>query len=102
MSISELDISWPMLQQVVRDWAGSDAELAEFRPLDGGSINTTILLTLKDTRQAVLKITPHRVDRSYVDEAYQLDLLKQAGMPTPEIYAIFSGSLDSPFSYLVM
>lgn len=102
MSGSDIDISWAMLQQVVRDWAGSDAELCEFSPLAGGSINTTILLKLKDSRQAVLKITPHRVDRAYEDEVHQLQLLRAADLPVPEVYGVHTGSLDSPFSYLVM
>src|SRR3954452_20593685 len=38
MSTTEQDISWGMLRQVVRDWAGGDAELCEFSPLHGGSI----------------------------------------------------------------
>ena len=88
MSVSELDISWNMLRHVVRDWAGTDAELCEFSPLDGGSINTTLLLTLKDTRRAVLKITPHRVDHAYADEAHQLSLFRAAGVPVPRLEAV--------------
>jgi len=102
MSGSDIDISWAMLQQVVRDWAGSGAELCEFSSLAGGSINTTLLLKLKDGRQAVLKITPHRVDRAYEDEAYQLQLLRAADLPVPELYGLHIGSLESPFSYLAM
>jgi fructosamine-3-kinase len=102
MSASDLDISWSMLGQVVRDWAGKTAELREFSTLDGGSINTTLLLCLKDQQKAVLKITPHRVDRAYADEAHQLELLRQAGVPTPVVYAVHTGSLESPFSYLLM
>jgi fructosamine-3-kinase len=102
MSASELDISWSMLGQVVRDWAGTSAELCEHSTLAGGSINTTLLLTLKDGRKAVVKITPHRVDRSYADEAHQLELLRQAGVPVPDVFAINTGSLESPFSYLLM
>jgi fructosamine-3-kinase len=99
---SEADISWAMLRQVVRDWAGADAELRESRQLDGGSVNTTLDLTLGDGRRAVLKITPHRVDRSYADEAHQLALLRSAGVPTPDVYAVQTGSLESPYSYLLM
>lgn len=102
MPASELDISWSILGQVVRDWAGASAELRETRSLAGGSINTTLLLKLKDDRQAVLKITPHRVDRAYADEAHQLELLRHAGVPTPEVFALHIGSLESPYSYLLM
>lgn len=102
MPIADCDISWGMLRQVVHDWAGGDAELAEFSPLAGGSINTTLRLTLKDGTHAVLKITPHRVDRSYDDEAMQLDLLRRAGVPAPQVFRLHTGSLDLPFSFLVM
>ncbi|QOV91090.1 fructosamine kinase family protein [Humisphaera borealis] len=91
-----------MLRQVVHDWAGSDAELSEAVPLAGGSINTTLLLTLKDGGRAVLKITPHRVDRAYEDEVLQLDLLRSAGVPTPQVHNLHNGSLEQPFSYLIM
>jgi len=46
MALSEGDISWQILRQVVQDWAGADAELREFQTLDGGSISTTLALTL--------------------------------------------------------
>ena len=52
--------------------------------------------------RAVLKITPHRVDRSYADEAHQLDVLRAAGLPTPQVYRVEVGSLDRPFSYMLM
>ena len=91
-----------MLRQVVRDWAGADADLREFTPLAGGSINTTLLLTLADGTRAVLKITPHRVDRAYGDEVDQLGLLRSAGVPVPEVLALHEGSLDRPFSYLLL
>ena len=102
MALSGTDIPWATLRQVVQDWAGSHAELAEFRPLEGGSVNTTLLLTLGDQTKAVLKITPYRVDRAYADEAAQLALLQKVGMPVPEVYACFTGSLDRPYSYLLM
>ena len=102
MSGADCDISWVMLRQVVHDWAGADAELSEFTPLAGGSINTTLLLTLKDTTRCVLKITPHRVDLAYEDEVLQLELLRKAGVPTPDVHRLHNGSLESPFSYLIM
>jgi len=102
MSSGDCDISWPMLRQVVRDWAGADAELCEYTALAGGSVNTTLVLGLKDGRRAVLKITPHRADRRYADEAHQLGLIRAAGLPVPEVYALHPGSLDQPFSYLLL
>ncbi len=41
-----------MLRQIVREWAGSSADLAEVRPLDGGSISTTAALQLQDGQRA--------------------------------------------------
>lgn len=102
MASQESDISWQFLRQVVADWAGADAELREFQALDGGSISTTVALTLADGRRAVLKITPHRVDRGYADEALQLKLMRECGLPVPEVYACHVGSLEKPFSYILM
>jgi fructosamine-3-kinase len=96
------DISWQLLRGIVHDWAGTSAELAESTPLHGGAIHTTLALTTKDGAKAVLKITPHRVDRAYQDEAYQLNLLRSLGLPVPEVYACRLGDLDAPNSYLLM
>ena len=100
MSLSA-DISWQVLRQIVHDWAGSSAELAEVRPLEGGSVSTTLELETRDRQRAVLKITPHRVDRSYGDEACQLNLLRELGVPAPQVYTWVTGTLDHPFSYLL-
>lgn len=96
------DISWQLLRQVARDWAGASAELAEVTPLHGGAVNTTLALTLKDGQKAVLKVTPHRIDRAYADEQAQLELLRELGLPAPEVYACHTGTLEQPFSYLLM
>jgi fructosamine-3-kinase len=98
----ELDISWQTLRRIAQDWGGAAAELSEVMPLDGGAISTTIVLKLADGRRAVCKISDHRVDRSYINEAHQLRLLAKAGMPTPEVYAAKLGSLDDPYSYILM
>src|ERR1700733_4721691 len=98
MTPHEVDISWQVLRDIARRWAGEVAELDCVTPLAGGSINTTLALILKDGRKAVLKITPHRVDRSYEDEAWQLALLREAGMPVPQVYEVRLGSLEEPFS----
>ena len=100
--MSEVEVSWPQLRQIVLDWAGPEVELDEVTPLYGGAINTTLGLKTKCGKRCVLKITPHRVDRSYEDEAQQLALLGEAGLPVPEIYHLQTGSLDKPFSYLLM
>jgi fructosamine-3-kinase len=102
MGLAASDISWPMLRQIVRDWAGADAELDEVKLLDGGSIATTVVLHLRSGERAVLKLTQHRVDRAYADEAHQLKLLRDIGVPTPAVYRSDTGSLDNPFSYLLM
>jgi len=96
------DISWQLLRRIVQDWSGTAAELAEVSPLDGGCISTTLKLELIDQKQAVLKISPHRVDRSYEEESYQLDLMRGLGLPTPHVYAQHTGTLDEPFSYILL
>jgi fructosamine-3-kinase len=96
------DISWQVLRQIVRDWAGASAELAEVTPLHGGCVSTTLALTTKDNQKAVLKVTPHRVDRSFADEQVQLELMRELGLPVPRIYACQIGTLDKPVSYLLM
>lgn len=100
--IQDSDIPWAVLRRIVQEWAGASAELAEVKPLDGGFISTTLALTLKDGQKAVLKISAHRVDRSYQRQAHQLELLRKAGIPTPQVYTWKIGSLDDPFSYLLM
>ena len=101
MSLHE-DISWQVLRQIAQNWAGSSAELAEVKPLEGGMINTTLCLTLADGQRAVLKISPHRVNRDYQREAHQLDFLRSLGVPTPRVYRHEIGSLDDPHSYILM
>jgi fructosamine-3-kinase len=102
MSLHESDISWQVLRRIVQGWAGTAAELAEVKPLEGGMINTTLCLTLVDGQRAVLKISPHRVNREYQREAHQLDLLRSLGLPTPRVYRHEIGSLDDPHSYILM
>jgi fructosamine-3-kinase len=104
MSMGEIDISWQALRRIVQDWAGTAAELSEFVPLHGGQINTTLELHLKGAAKpkAVIKVSQHRVDKSYEREAYQLTLLKSIGIPVPEVYAWKIGSLDDPVSYMLM
>lgn len=102
MSIQDSDISWQLLGRIVKDWAGEQAELAEVQALDGGVINTTLRLTLVDGQRAVLKISPHRVNRDYEREAHQLDLLRGIGLPTPRVYRLEPGSLDHPNSYVLL
>lgn len=96
------DISWRTLRCIVHDWIGTAAELAEVKPLHGGSINTTVALTTTGGDRAVLKIAQHRVDHSYVREAFQLNVLRGIGVPTPQVYSSKVGTLDEPYSYLLM
>ncbi len=98
----EMDISWAVLRGIIRQWAGASAELAQVKTLDGGCISTAVLLELTDGAKAVCKISAHRVDRSYVNEAHQLGMLSQLGLPVPRVYAAKVGTLDDPFSYILM
>ena len=61
--LQDSDISWQMLRRIVHDWVGTSAELAEVKRLDGGCVNTTLALTTQAGDRAVLKISPHRVNR---------------------------------------
>jgi len=96
------DISWQVMRQIVRKWTGEATELAEVTPLSGGCISTAMALTLDSGRKVVLKISPHRVDRAYADEAVQLALLCEAGIPVPQVYDCHTGTLEEPFSYILM
>ena len=102
MPAHDADISWQVLRRIVHDWMGTAAELVEVTPLHGGCINTTLALTLNDGGKAVLKISPHRVDRSYIHEAYQLNVLRTIGLPAPQVYSCQIGTLEEPHSYLLM
>jgi fructosamine-3-kinase len=102
MSATVADISWPVLRRIVQQWGGEAAEPAELEPLDGGFISTTVKITTTNGLRAVLKISPHRVDRAYAREAFHLNLLRQLGLPVPEVYDARIGSLEEPFSYLLM
>jgi fructosamine-3-kinase len=96
------DISWQLLRRIAQDWAGESAELAEVKHLEGGVINTTVCLTLADGQRAVLKISPHRVNREYEREAHQLKLLRSFDIPAPQVYRLETGSLDAPHSFILM
>lgn len=102
MSSSESDVSWETLGRIVREWAGSSARLAEVRHFDGGSVSDTLGLVLEDGGKAVLKISPHRVDRHVVSEAQQLAHLRLLGVPVPTVYRFRMADLDWPDSYLLM
>lgn len=96
------DISWQELRRIVQEVQGTAAELEEVTPLPGGHVNTTLCLKTKDGGRYVLKISPHRVDRSYEREAHQLSLLRDAGVHVPQVYAAVTGTLDHPFSYILL
>lgn len=102
MGLQDADISWQSLRRIVHDWAGQAAELAEVKPLAGGSVNTTLLLQTKGGDKAVLKVSPHRVNRELERESLQLDLLREIGLPVPRVYAHHTASLERPDSYLLM
>ncbi len=98
----EIDISWTVLRRICTQWSGDSAELAEVRPLVGGCVNTTLSMTLKDGQKAVLKISAHRVTPAYAHEAFQLEVLRKIGLPAPQVYLWKIGTLEDPFSYLLM
>jgi fructosamine-3-kinase len=98
----EIDISWEVLGRIVREWGSSSAQIAQVTPLEGGCISTAVAVELTDGRKAVCKISPHRVDRSYVNEAHQLKCMSDLGVAAPRVYAAKIGSLDDPFSYILM
>lgn len=102
MALQEMDISWQVLRRIVQEWAGTATELSEVKSLVGGCINTTLALFAKDGSRAVLKISPHRVNRDYMRESMQLQLLRDVGLPVPKVYAWKIASLDDPHSYLLM
>ncbi len=100
--MGDVDISWQTLCRIVQAWSGTAVELKEFLPLHGGQINTTLELHLSNGQKAVIKASPHRVDKSYEREAYQLTLLRSFGIPVPEVYSWRMGSLDDPISHLLI
>jgi len=102
MALGDSDISWQVLGQIVRDWAGDTAQIAEVRPLDGGCINTTLCITTNRSDRAVLKISPHRVNREFEREAAHLKLIREVGLPAPKVYTQRTASLDAPHSYILM
>src|SRR5688572_31661353 len=102
MGLQDADISWQSLRRIVQDWVGQTAELAEVKPLAGGSVNTTLLIQTRAGEKAVLKVSPHRVNRELERESQQLALLRDIGLPVPRVYAQRTASLDSPDSYLLM
>jgi fructosamine-3-kinase len=100
--LQESDISWQLLRRIVHDWRGTAAELAQVTPLTGGCISTTLALATADGKKAVLKLSPHRVNREYQDELQQLAMLREAGLPVPDVYACKLGTLDDPNSYILL
>ncbi len=65
-------------------------------------MSTTLLLEIKGRQPVVCKIAPHMVMSQYEYEAYQLNLLRDWGLPVPEVYACSLASLERPHSYLLM
>jgi fructosamine-3-kinase len=102
MSSNDGDISWQVLRRIARHWAGQSAELVQVTPLDGGCISNTLKLELADHRQAVLKISAHRIDRSYEEEAFQLNHLRSLGLPTPQVHLHHTATLEDPFSFILL
>jgi fructosamine-3-kinase len=102
MSSPASEVDWQMLRDITGHWTGSGDDLAAVCPLLGGCINITLKLTTRGGDHAVLKITPHRIDRHYESEAFHLDHLRSLGLPTPKVLRQHTGTLEEPFSYLLM
>lgn len=102
MSHDAGEVSWQALRRIVQDWSGGAADVEQVQSLDGGSISTTLLVTTTRGDRAVLKLSPHRVDRSYEREAEQLDLLRSIGLPAPKVLGLHIATLDRPDSYLLI
>jgi fructosamine-3-kinase len=102
MALLENDVSWQVLRRILKEWAGSAAELDEVQALAGGSINTTLLLTAVDGLRAVLKVSSHRVNRDLMREAHQLKLMQNLGIPCPMVFAEHLADLDQPDSWILL
>ncbi len=97
------EISWPMVERIVCDSLDdSSVKLAELSLLAGGIVNTTVSVKTTSGHWLVLKVSPHRVNRSHEREARELALLGELGVPVPKVYASRTASLESPHSYLVL
>ena len=101
MSLTD-DISWALLQGILKDWLGRSVQIEAVKSLHGGSMSTTLLLKLKRRQPVVIKIAPHMVMQQYEDEAYQLNMLRDWGLPVPQVYACKLATLEEPHSYLLM
>jgi fructosamine-3-kinase len=97
------EISWPMVERIVRDSLDDpSATLAELSLLAGGIVNTTVSVKTSAGQRLVLKVSPHRVNRSHEREARELQQLGGLGLPVPKVFASRTASLESPNSYLVL
>jgi fructosamine-3-kinase len=97
------EISWPMVERIVRDSLDEpSAQLAELGLLAGGIVNTTVSVKTTSGHRLVLKVSAHRVNRSHEREARELALLGELGIPVPKVYACRTASLELPHSYLVL
>jgi fructosamine-3-kinase len=102
MPLGDSDISWQVLRQIIHGWAGDAVQIAEVRALDGGCINNTLCITTDRNDRAVLKISPHRVNREFEREAAHLNLIRDLGIPAPKVYAQRTASLEDPHSWILM
>src|SRR5688500_6826253 len=102
MAHQENEISWQVLRRIVHEWAGTSAELAEVKPLVGGSISNTLCLTTAGGERAVLKISPHRVNRDVQRKAHPSGVLGSRGLPGPRVLLAHMATLENPDSYLLL
>ncbi len=121
MSLGDSDVSWSTLRRIVKQWrsgkpdgstvlsspppdgvSDAAADIAEVRHLSGGCINNVLGIVLQDGSKVVLKLSPHRVDLSLKREAFQLEQLRDAGVPVPRVYAWHLAHLDDPNSWILL
>ena len=89
-------VSDEQIASIIRASFGSRAEVARCQPIRGGHCNTLYdIETLNPARHIVLRIAPHdsrslaRPDRTTILAAPVVyDLMKRAGVPTPEVVAV--------------
>ena len=96
------DVSWPVVERVVRDSLGQDARLYEICFLSSGIVSSTLALRIRGGERAVLKISPHRANFAHAREAEALAALRSLGLPVPAVLAVHTASLESPHSYLLI
>jgi protein-ribulosamine 3-kinase len=82
-----------ILLEVLESIYGQSVEIINSRPVGGGSINQTEVLTLSNREKVFLKTNAHPPDGFFLAEARGLDLLRQAkgGPRVPQVLGLEPG-----------